>query len=116
MIDARGPYRLGALFVGISAIFHLVAPVFAGFGEEGTALFVVGLIYLAVAYGLMQGFRWLAYLAFIMLMVGSIFAITNIWSLSPVPGWISSAIVITDWLAVLSLFAALWKSRVPAAA
>lgn len=115
MTAAKGPYRIGALFIGLSAFFHLIAPLFAGFSADALNLFVAGLVYISVAYGLMHGLRWLAYLAFIVLMGGSIVAITGIWSLGPVPGWIYPAIVITDWMAVLALFAALWRSREPAA-
>ncbi|MEL6688814.1 MAG: hypothetical protein AAFP28_00730 [Pseudomonadota bacterium] len=116
MTDMRGPYRTGALFVGISAVLHLIAPVFGGFGTDALTLFVVGIVYMAIAYGLLQGYRWLAYLTFLLMMAGSVVAITGIWGLGPVPGWIYAGIVIADWLAVLALFAALWRSRPSVAA
>ena len=116
MTDMRGPYRSGALFVGISAVLHLIAPVFGGFGTDALTLFVVGFVYAAIAYGLLQGYRWLAYVTFLLMMAGSVVAITGIWALGSVPGWIYAGIVVADWLAVFALFAALWRARPAAAA
>lgn len=111
MIDVQGPYRVGATFVGVSALLHLIARVFGGAAPVSLALFAIGLVYVAMAYGLFQGWRWLAYLTFLVMMGGSIAALTQIWALGPVPGWIYAGIVGANWLAVLALFVPLWRSR-----
>lgn len=109
MTDARSPYRIGATFLAISAIFHLISPIFAGFDGQALMLFGVGLVYLAAAWGLMQNWRWLAYVVFIVLMISSIAALTGIWALAQVPGWIYAAIFIANWIAILVLFFTLWR-------
>jgi len=109
MTDARSPYRVGAVFLAISAILHLISPVFAGFAGQALGLFAIGVIYLAAAWGLMQRWRWLAYVVFLVLMIGSIAALTGIWALAPVPGWIYASIFFANWAVAVALFIALWR-------
>lgn len=109
MTTTQSPYRIGAVFLAISAILHLISPLFAGFIGQAPVLFVIGLIYLSAAWGLIRGMRWLAYGMFIVLMIGSIAALTGIWALSPVPGWIYAGIFIANWAAIIALFLALWR-------
>jgi len=111
MIDTSNSYRVGAIFLAISAILHVMSPIFAGFAGQAPVLFVVGLVYLAAAWGLMQTWRWLAYIFFIVLMIGSVAALLGIWTQAPVPGWIYAGIFISNWAAILALFVALWKPK-----
>jgi predicted membrane channel-forming protein YqfA (hemolysin III family) len=111
MVDAKGPFRVGALFVALSAIVHLIAPFVSRFDSLSLALLPAGLIYLAFAYGLLQGWRWLAYLVFIVMMVGGIASLGMAWSSDPIPTWVFLSFVVLDWLAVFALFGALWRSK-----
>lgn len=111
MIDARSPYRIGAVFLGISAILHLIAPLFAGLSGQAPILFVFGVVYVIAVWGLMRAMRWLAYVVMLVLMVGSVIAMTGIWAMAPVPGWIYAGIVFANWSAVLSLAAVLWRPK-----
>ncbi len=110
MIDVQGPYRIGALFVLVSALLHFLAPVLGGFDVRALSLMPVGALYLVVVYGLLRGWRWLAYLAFLGLFVGGIMAMAYVWTPHPVPSWMFIAIIAADWCAALALFAALWRS------
>jgi len=116
MTDARSPYRIGAVFLAISAVLHLISPIFAGFSGQAPMLFLIGLVYLAATWGLMQNWRWLAYVMLFVLMIGSIASVTQIWALAAVPGWIYAGIFIANWLAVLTLFLALWRPARPVTA
>lgn len=109
MKDVRSPYRIGAFFLAISALLHLISPIFAGFAGQAPVLFATGIVYLGAAWGLVQNWRWLAYVVFIVLMIGSIAALAGIWALAPVPGWIYATIFISNWIAILALFVALWR-------
>ena len=115
MTDLRNPYRIGAFFIGLSGIMHLAAPVLSGFAGLGPMLGVIGLAYLAAAWGLFQGWRWLAYVMLFVMMGGSIAALTGIWAYGAVPGWVFAMIFALNWLAVLGLFAALWRAAPQAA-
>jgi glycerol-3-phosphate acyltransferase PlsY len=113
MTDVRKPYRLGAVFLAISAILHLMSPLFAGFNGQAPVLFIVGVVYFAAAWGLMRTWRWLAYVVFVVLMIGSVAALLGVWAQAPVPGWIYAGIFIANWGAVLALFFALWRPKRP---
>lgn len=111
MTDARSPYRIGAVFMGLSGLLHLIAPVFAGFGGQSPLMFAIGIVILGGSWGLMQNWRWLAYGALLMMIGGSVMALTGVWALAPVPGWIYGAIFLVNWAAVVALFMVLWRPR-----
>ena len=106
----EGPFRTANVFLLASAILHIFAFLVGGFSGEALGLIVPGLVYLAVAYGLSRGLRWLAYLAFFGVAIGAMIAIAQIWAPGPVPGWWYILIVVADFLCVAALFAALWRS------
>ena len=110
MTFLHGPFRGAIPFVLLSAILHLIAPILSLFAGLGPMLAVIGLVYLAFAYGLSHGMRWLAYIVFVVMFVGLSAAISNIWANGPVPGWLFVGFVFTNSLAILALFLALWKS------
>lgn len=111
MIDVRGPYHNGAAFTGLSAVLHLIAPVFSNGTPPATILVLLGLGYAALSYGLFQGWRWLAYLAFVAMMVGGLFDLAHVWGDTTGPNWLFVAAFCVNWGAVIALFVALWKPR-----
>ena len=109
MTDPRSPYRTGALLVLLSAAFHLIAPLISLGARDGLMLLPVGIVYVAFAWGLMRGWRWLAYVTFLIMLIGISAAMTGIWSISPVPSWIYIGIALANICAALALFVALWR-------
>ena len=82
MFDFERPYLAGATLIFISALLHFVALVLSGFAGIGLTLGVAGLIYLLFAYGLAKGLRWLAYVAFIVVFILSMWVVACIpWKL-----------------------------------
>ena len=55
MVDAKGPFRTGALFIALSGLVHILALLVSGFASEALVLVPVGIVYLGLAYGLLQG-------------------------------------------------------------
>lgn len=104
-----GPYRFGAALIAVSAALHVFAFLVGGFSADALRLIPVGLIYALLAYGLTRGWRWLAYVAFIAMMVGGTLALGSLWTPSPVPQAWTIAIIGADWLAALALFVSLWR-------
>lgn len=104
-------YRLGGYGVGASAVLHLAAPLVGGVSSQALTLVPIGVVYLAVVAGLMRGFRWLAYLAFLGMLAGAIIALSAVWDISPVPGWWMGLIAGMNGCAALLLMAALWRAR-----
>lgn len=104
-------YQTAALFVAISAILHLISPLFAGFSDDVILLFPAGVFYLGVAWGLSKSLRWLAYLTFLILLFGAVFAFSLSFSGTTVPASIYGLIAITDLAALTILFVILWRSK-----
>ncbi len=115
MTKTKGAMRWAANFVALSAGLHVLAVIIGGFGAAAGPLLAVAVIYAGFAYGLLRGWRWLAYIAFVVLLIGTSFAVSNIWALGDVPGWIYAGIACTNLLAVVALFGALWQSPEPVA-
>jgi hypothetical protein len=109
MINLRGPYRIGAFFALLSAALHILVIMVGGAAPEAITLVAVGLVYLAIGYGLLRGMRWLAFIAFFVFFIGAIFVMANIWTLSAVPSWWFALATAINILAVVGLFAALWR-------
>lgn len=110
MTRVTGAMRWGANFVAVSAGLHILAIAFGGASGEALQLAVVGVVYAGFTYGLLQGWRWLAYVVFIVLLIGTSFAVSQIWAFGDVPGWLYAGIAVANLLAIAALFGALWKA------
>lgn len=110
IMRSNGALRWGANFVALSAALHLLALFVGGFSVEAMRLLPVGIVYAGFAYGLLQGWRWLAYIVFIVLLVGTSLAVSNIWAFGDVPGWLYAGIAMANLLSVVALFCALWQA------
>lgn len=111
MIDPRGPYRIGAFFIAISAILHILAFLVGGFSSAVLMLIPIGVIYLGLAYGLLSGWRWMAYLTFLIALIGSIVAFGSSMGSGAIPSWWWLLIVAADLGAAFCLFTVLWRNR-----
>ena len=106
-----GAYRFGAALIALSGGLHVLAPSVSGLSGAGWALVPFGAAYLAVAWGLLQGWRWLAYLAFLAFGVLGAVALSRVWSVSDVPGWWFAIIACANWGAALALLPPLWRAK-----
>jgi len=88
-----------------------MSPFLAGMSDDVMMLLPLGIVYLLLALGLSRGWRWLAYIAFIILLIGAVFAFAYSFGVTSVPGWLHGAIALFDLLALLALFGALWRSK-----
>lgn len=111
MINPKGPYRVGGLFLLISAALHILAFLVGGFTPDALVLIPIGIIYALAAVGLFRDWRWLAYVCFIVMLLGGIIALGSSLGTSPVPFWWWWLIVAADWAGAAALFAALWNPR-----
>ncbi len=100
--------RMAALFVAISGVLRLLAPIVGGFAQEAVVLAVLGLVWLLAAAGLRRGLRWLAWLAFFATMAGAIAALASAVSITVAPQWLYWSIAACDTLAAIMLFGVLW--------
>ena len=114
MIKFQGPFASACVFIAINALLHFVVPVFAGFGAESQQLVIAGVVWAVLCFGLLKGWRWLGYIAFIFCLMGSIVAMAGAFGPSTVPSLLFILIVIADVSAGVLLFKALWKDPVSA--
>jgi len=110
MTKSQGAMRWGANFVALSAGLHFLALFVSGFSTQAVQLLPFAIVYAGFAYGLLQGWRWLAYIVFITLLIGTSLAIVGIWALGAVPGWIYASIAVANLISVAALFVALWQA------
>ena len=97
--------------IGISAIFHLVAPFVSGFSSESLILLPVFVLYALLAWFVWRGKRWAAWLSFFFMLFGGIAGMTGFMSPDTMPVWVSLGIWGADWLAAICLFIVLWRDR-----
>ncbi len=109
MTRTKGPMRWAGIFVALSAVFHIVALI-AGGVSSGAQILTAAILYGVFAYGLINGIRWVAYAAFIVVFLGLSIAVAGVWSSGPIPGWVFGAISIANLATVACLFIALWRS------
>jgi len=93
-----------------NAALHILAPLVAGFAPDAVRLIPVGVLYGLLGWGLMQGWRFLAYLVFLICLIGGVYAYM-ILAATSVPAWWMGLIVAADILVCLTLFLLLWRKR-----
>lgn len=108
MVTRSRSLRLAALFVFASAALHLLAPLPAGFEAGSLPLVAVGLVYAVIGYFLIPNRRWLAWLAFLVMLAGCVASIGGVMSPGGVPDWWWMAILAVDLGAAIMLFVYLW--------
>ncbi len=106
-----GQYGVGAFFVLISALLHLLALVLGRFSDDAILMGIVGVGLLVIVAGLTRNIRWLAWLSFFVMGIGGSVALSYLWAETTVPTWLFATIMSADWLAALGLLAGLWRSH-----
>jgi hypothetical protein len=103
--------QLAGYFILISAALHVAGVALAGFA--GDTLFLLGpaALYAMLYAGLARGMMWVAWIAFVAMLGGSMGAISELFAVSPVPAWVFAGILGTDICAAILLFGAIWRGR-----
>ena len=103
--------RMAAFLLAISGALHVLLPFVGEFVNEAAFHLPVGIVWLAVAYGLSFNLRWLAWLAFFAAMAGAITAMSFALDYPAIPNALFWAIAGLQALAVVVLFGVLWISK-----
>ena len=111
MFENSKSLGIAALFVIVSGVLHLPAPVILGVSPYALGLMVIGLIYIGIGWALPANRRWLAWITFFVVMFGGIVAMASAMGSLGVTAMWWALIFIVDWLAALMLFIYLWKSK-----
>lgn len=94
----------------ISALLRIFSPVVGGFTSGTATLIGIGVVYGLIAWGLMQGWKWLACLTFVIMLVGSVAALSGaLTNGAAVPGWWFLMILVVDVSVLITLFMYIWR-------
>ena len=104
-------FKLGSLFLILSAVFHVVAVVLSRFSPDAMILLLPAVVYVPLAWALNNRQRWAAWITFIFMLVGMIGALSNINSGSSVPDWLFYTIALLDILVAGCMFVVLWRPK-----
>lgn len=115
MFDFSKPFGLTRLFLLASAAFHIVV-ILVSLGGYIVPMLGGAVLWLASAFGLRSGNRWLAGLVFFLVLFAAVtvplaYAMTET-GLTSLAFW---GITFADLGAALTLFVALWRSPKPVA-
>lgn len=105
-------YLPAATFAALSAALHLIALLLSGFAANLGPAILGALIWAALAYGLSRGSRMVAYVAFLMALIGISAALSVVMTTPAGPvQWVWISIMAADALVAVTLFALLWRAR-----
>ena len=112
MLKSESPFGLAALALLVSAALHIVVIIVSGGG------FLVPMIggaigWFVIGAGLQRGMRWLAHIAFLLAMIGGVYAMGTAMGQTGLTAMALFGIMAADWIAAALLFVALWKSPAP---
>lgn len=103
--------RLAGVLAFLSAALHLIGIPLGGYAQ-GLAPLITGTIaWIALALGVLQGSRGMAWAAFAMALFGIVYSAATSAALPPSAlQWVWTAILITDIAIALCLAVTLWRS------
>jgi len=110
MTRAERKYHAAAILLFLSAALHVPAHLLALEAVWSHTIIAIGILTL-LGLGLIRGFRWVAYIAFLAVLTNAVFSLSE--AVAAV-GWATTfswGIIVLDLLAGVVLFSLLWSSR-----
>lgn len=104
------PYATAALPAFASAAIHVLVLPFAP-GSETLPMILGALLWAALGYGLQNGSRLVAFLAFLMGLFGGVYALSATMTYDGVASILYGLMWIADWAVAVLLFLPLWRSK-----
>lgn len=109
MMKSDSPFSTAALLLLVSAFLHLVV-LGVSFGSYLVPMIGGAIMWFVIGAGLQRGLRWLAHIAFIVAMLGGIYAMGVAMGETGLTQLALYGIMAVDWIAAVVLFVALWRS------
>lgn len=113
MRETRSHLLIAGCLLMLTGVLHVIAFFIGGFGYGGKGLAPVGLLFIAMGFGLLRGWRWLAYLTYLVVGIGVSFAVRDLFAATSVPDWWFLLIIAVDVAVVVVLFGFLWRRPDP---
>ena len=110
MTTLDAPTRWAVVLIALSAMLHLAVVALAGLTGAGLHAVLHVVVYAGLIAGLTRRSRIVAWLAFFIMAVSGVVAITGIWSVGSEPAILWTTIAIVNGLATIAVFGALWRT------
>lgn len=105
----ESPFRMAAMLLLVSAALHIVVIAVSG-GGFLVPMIAGAMMWFVIGAGLQRGMRWLAYIAFLLAMIGGVYAMGTGMGQTGLTQMALFGIMAADWIAAVLLFVALWKA------
>lgn len=105
-------YKNAGLMMALNAALHFFVFLMIGFTPDAMLFVIVGVVYGFLAWGLFRSMRWLAYIVFLIALLGMSAAISMMGTSTIPSGWLG-VIVSVDALLAVILFFILWAKAKP---
>ncbi len=110
MNESKSSLHYSAVFMVLCSVFQVTLPLLLGFNMTAYQMVFLGLLGLVTAFGLFKGWRWLAYMAFLPVLVVVTLAMARSFDvIGLASGWYMG-IAVFDLLTGITLFMALWRA------
>jgi len=106
----RRNYDIAGAFVMLSGLLHLPLVVLEGWNAQTKFFLIMGLIWIGMGLWLRGRHRWLAYIAYILVLIGAVINFAAMGNTS-IGSWWWLLILIMDFLAIFHLFKILWANN-----
>jgi hypothetical protein len=113
MLKSESPFRVAAMALLVSAVLHIVVIVVSG-GGFLVPMITGAIMWFVIGAGLQRGLRWLAHIAFLIAMIGGVYAMGTGMGQTGLTQLALFGIMAADWFAAVMLFCALWRGPVAA--
>jgi len=106
----RRNYDFASFFVMLSGLLYALTFLVNGWGSLSKTLLVIGIIFLVIGFLLRKRLRWLAYFAYVFMLI-SLLVTMVAFGTSSVGAWWWVLAMVTQVLAIYKLFRILWAPK-----
>ncbi|MEL6607289.1 MAG: hypothetical protein AAFO93_00125 [Pseudomonadota bacterium] len=103
--------RLAAVMLIATGLWPLLTPIFTGRITDAVGVLPPLVVSGLLALGLLRGWRWVAYLAFALVLFAAVMTAATLGARGPVPGWFMWVYLVGLLIAAVALFRSLWADR-----
>jgi len=112
MNPIRRNYDVAGAFVMLAGLLHIPLFLLDGWNGQTKFFLIYGIIFLTMGLVLRRRYRWLAYIAYILTLIGLLITLISMGT-SSIGAWWWLIIMALQAVAVYKLFRILWAPKIP---
>ena len=109
MNQSNGVFNLAAAAALINGLLHIAGAAIAGIESTLMPIILFGVLWLLCAVGLKANKRIIAYLAFVLAIIGGLIAYSQLGPNSALTQWLVLSMALLDLLIAVLLFVVIWR-------